>query len=176
MTLLPQPQRRATLQVGLRFTDLHGNMKHMTVQPDRASKSRLSPASVYAEICYKTDSPWSFDELVSHFLSNAISVAISGQQRSATPTLACGCDAHESIPVLLASCSQSFEVSQAWVLDSTWRPCLSDRMLAIIYVLGERGCFPRAVLVSIPGLLHALLLDDFLLGAFCSDSCTHPSY
>ena len=59
----------------------------------------------------------------------------------ATPTLACGCDAHMSIPVLLALRSQSFEVSRAWVLDSTCRPCLSNRMLAIIYVLGERGCF-----------------------------------
>ena len=55
--------------------------------------------------------------------------------------LACGCNAHDSIPVLLALRSQSFDCFAAWVLDSTCRPCLSDRMLAIIYVLAGRGVF-----------------------------------
>ena len=36
---ISQPQRLAALQVGLQFTDLHGNMKHLTVQPDHDSKS-----------------------------------------------------------------------------------------------------------------------------------------
>ena len=85
--------------------------------------------------------------------------------------LACGCNAHDSIPVLLALCSQSFDCLAAWVLDSTCRPCLSDRMLAIIYVLADRACFSCAVLVTIPGLFHALLLDAFFRGC-----CTHPSY
>lgn len=96
------------------------------------------------------------------------------QPASAQPhqLLACGCNVHASIPVLLVLRSQSFDGFAAWVLDSTCRPCrLSDRMLAIIYVLaGSRAVFLAQYLVTIiPGLLHVLLLDSLF-----GDSWTQP--
>ena len=114
--------------------------------------------------------PSSLDEPIPHRKRPSVfrSAASSAQPHQ---LLACGCNAHDSIPVLLALCSQSFDCLAAWVLDSTCRPCLSDRMLAIIYVLADRACFSCAVLVTIPGLFHALLLDAFFRGC-----CTHPSY
>ena len=98
--------------------------------------------------------PSSLDEPIPHRKRPSVfrSAASSAQPHQ---LLACGCNAHASIPVLLALRSQSFDCFAAWILDSTCRPCLSDRMLAIIYVLaGSREVFLVQYLVTIPGLLY----------------------
>jgi hypothetical protein len=104
-----------------------------------------------------------------------MSVTISGQQRSATTNFGVRlrCTRYYSGVASVALIDPS--CFAAWVLDSTCRPCLLDRMLTIFDVLACEGVFlVYLVIVSHPGLLYTSLLDAFLLGFFSTDSCAHP--